>query len=126
MATNTSSARTTQQGPRRRGRPPKQAPKQAAEQPTQAARKPEAAKTHGTTVTLPFVTAQFRVPEVHMPRQEDFASAAETVRAQLPSRNHALFYGGLTAGAVLSIIDWPVALAIGVGHALVTRRRGGG
>jgi hypothetical protein len=121
MATKTSSTRTTQQGPRRRGRPPKQAAKQS----TQATRKPEAAQTHSATVDLPFVTAKFTVPEVHMPRQEDFASAAEAVRAQLPSRDHALFYGGLTAGAVLSIIDWPVALAIGVGHALVTRSRGG-
>lgn len=76
---------------------------------------------HGTTVELPFVTARFHAPEMHLPTGQDFASAAETVRAQLPSPEQGLFYGGLAVSAALAVIDWPVALAIGVGHALVSR-----
>lgn len=80
-----------------------------------------AKQSQGTTVELPFVTAQFHKPDVHLPGREDFTSAAETVRSQLPSRDQALFYGGLAAGAAFSLIEWPVAVAIGVGTALVNR-----
>jgi hypothetical protein len=121
MANATRSRKSTQQGTRR-GRPPKQAGKQAA-QPARSTRE-EQRRVRSATVNLPFVTAQFRVPEVHVPRQQDLASAADAVRSRLPSREQALFYGGLTAGAAFAIIDWPVALAVGVGHALVTRSRG--
>lgn len=78
-------------------------------------------QSHGTTVDLPFVTAQFHTPEIHLPTQKDLTSAADSVRSQLPSRSHAVFYGGLALGAAFSVIEWPVALAIGVGTALVSR-----
>ncbi|GAB2670774.1 hypothetical protein GCM10027271_33900 [Saccharopolyspora gloriosae] len=73
---------------------------------------------------LPFVTAQFHRPDVHLPAlpgKKEFTSAAETVRAQLPEPGQALFYGGLAAGVALSLLEWPVALAIGVGTAVVGR-----
>lgn len=77
---------------------------------------------HGATVDLPFVTAHFHVPEIHLPTStQDFSSAADSVRAQLPSREHSLFYGGLALGTAFAFIEWPVALAIGVGHALLNR-----
>ncbi|MFR9731614.1 hypothetical protein ACL03H_20495 [Saccharopolyspora sp. MS10] len=68
---------------------------------------------------LPFVTAQFHKPDVQLPGKKELASAADTVRAQLPEPGHALFYGGLAAGVALSLLEWPVALAIGVGTAVV-------
>ena len=78
-------------------------------------------RAHEATVELPFVTAQFHAPEVRVPGREDVTSAANAVRAQLPSRDHALFYGALGLSAAFAVIDWPVALAIGVGTALVSR-----
>lgn len=80
-----------------------------------------AERTHEATVELPFVTAQFHAPDVHVPGREDLSSAANAVRSQLPSRDHALFYGALGLSAAFAMIDWPVALAIGVGTALVSR-----
>lgn len=32
------------------------------------------------------------------------------------------FYGGLTAFAILGLLDWPVALIVGVGHLLTENR----
>ena len=61
------------------------------------------------TVRLPFVTAQFRVPEV------DVGSAVRVVRSSLPSPQRAAYYGGLAALAAFSVIDWPVAAVIGIG-----------
>lgn len=75
-------------------------------------------------MNLPFVTAEFHRPDVQLPGREEFASAAETVRSQLPTTKQALFYGGLAAGTVLSLLEWPVALAIGVGTAVVTSNQG--
>lgn len=84
----------------------------------------------GPTVHLPFVTAQFHAPNLRMPDQKDLSSAADAVRERLPSRDQALFYGALAAGAAFSLIEWPVALAIGAGNALVQRhlheQQGGG
>jgi hypothetical protein len=79
------------------------------------------ARSHGTRVDLPFVSAEFHRPDVHLPSTQDVTAAAQVVRSQMPSPTHALFYGGLAAGAILSVIEWPVALAIGVGTALVSR-----
>lgn len=76
---------------------------------------------NATTVELPFVTAQFHTPEIHLPTGKDLTSAAQTVREQLPSREQGLFYGGLAVSAAFAVIDWPVAMAIGVGHALLSR-----
>ncbi len=79
---------------------------------------------YGTTVHLPFVTAEFHRPEVRLPGRQEVSSATEKVRAQLPSTKQSLFYGGLAAGTALSLIEWPVALAIGVGTAVVSSERG--
>jgi hypothetical protein len=56
---------------------------------------------------------------------EQAGSAVSTVREHMPSREHALFYGALGGAAALSVIEWPVALAIGVGTALVNRGQSG-
>ncbi|WP_235883607.1 hypothetical protein [Saccharopolyspora elongata] len=81
----------------------------------------------GTDITLPYVTAELHTTKVHlpglpgMPGRKELTSAVDTVRGQLPSREQALFYGGLTAAAAFSLIEWPVAAAIGIGNALVQR-----
>ena len=33
------------------------------------------------------------------------------------------FYGGIAALALLGVVDWPVALVIGIGHVLADDRR---
>ncbi|QUH02770.1 hypothetical protein HUO13_19910 [Saccharopolyspora erythraea] len=58
-----------------------------------------------------------------MPTRQDVSSAASTVRSKLPSPGQAAFYGALGLGAALSVIEWPVALAVGAGTALVQRGR---
>jgi hypothetical protein len=73
------------------------------------------------TVNLPFVTAQFRVPDVHAPSRGDLGAAARGARSMLPSTKSMLFFGGLAATAVVGAIEWPVAAAIGVGTALASR-----
>jgi hypothetical protein len=73
------------------------------------------------TLNLPFVTAQFRAPELHAPSREDLGAAARGARSMLPSGKSLLFYGGLAATAVAGVIEWPVAAAIGVGTALANQ-----
>lgn len=86
---------------------------------------------HTATVTLPFVTAEFRAPNMSLPAlrvpsppigRSELAAAAQTVRSFLPPPRTAAYYGGMAALAVFDVIDWPVAAAIGIGTALFRRR----
>jgi hypothetical protein len=43
-----------------------------------------------------------------------------TVR--LPEPERLAYYGGLAALAVFGILDWPVAIALGIGHVLAAQR----
>lgn len=72
-------------------------------------------------ISVPYVTAELHTARIPLPGGKDVASAVDTVRGQLPSRDQLLFYGGLTAAAAFSVIEWPVAAAIGIGNALVQR-----
>jgi hypothetical protein len=106
-------ATTTSSGTSQRTR------KQAATKATRAHGGPE--------IPVPYVTAEFHTRKVQlpgipgMPSRKDLSSAVETVRDQLPSRDQMLFYGGLGAAAAFSLIEWPVAAAIGIGNALIQR-----
>ena len=73
------------------------------------------------TVNLPFVTAQFRAPDLRAPTRKDLNAAARGARSMAPSGKSLLFYGGLAATAVAGVIEWPVAVAIGVGTALANQ-----
>ena len=78
------------------------------------------------TVNLPFMTAQFRVPDIHMPEvrppsRGDLDSAGRKALSVLPPPKTLLFFGGLAATAVIGAIEWPVAAAIGIGSALASR-----
>lgn len=83
------------------------------------------------TLTLPFVTAEFRAPEIHLPSlpvrapdRSDLTGVVSAVRAHLPAPGQAAYYAGLGALGALQIIEWPVALAIGVGT-VVAQHYGG-
>jgi hypothetical protein len=43
-------------------------------------------------------------------------------RVPIPRPDQLAFYGALAALVAVEMVDWPVAVAIGVGHALVTGR----
>jgi hypothetical protein len=79
------------------------------------------------TVNLPFVTAQFRAPDLHLPKPkpQEIGAALQTARSFLPPPRQALYYGGLALMAALEVVEWPVAAAIGVGTALAGRGGGG-
>jgi hypothetical protein len=79
------------------------------------------------TVNLPFVTAQFRAPDLHLPKPkaQEIGAALHTARSFLPPPRQALYYGGLALMAALEVVEWPVAAAIGVGTALAGRGGGG-
>ncbi|HOW93255.1 MAG TPA: hypothetical protein PLF91_02045, partial [Mycolicibacterium fallax] len=42
-------------------------------------------------------------------------------RVSVPPPRQLAFYGALGALAALQVLDWPVALAVGVGHLVTTR-----
>lgn len=88
---------------------------------TTARRSPQTA-----TVNLPFVTAQFRRPEVHLPEfgRENVTGAVNAVREKLPPREQMAYFAGLGLLAALSVIEWPVAAAIGVGSVIAQRSAG--
>jgi hypothetical protein len=73
------------------------------------------------TINLPFMTAVFRMPDLHAPTRKDLDSAARGAWSMMPSRKSMLFYGGLAATAVAGVIEWPVAAAIGVASAVASR-----
>jgi hypothetical protein len=71
-------------------------------------------------VDLPFVRAQFRVPRLRMPAvSRDEVTAA--ARSLVPSAREAVYYSGLVLLAALEVIEWPVAVVIGVGAAVLGR-----
>src|SRR3979490_673350 len=86
---------------------------------------------HTATVNMPFLTAQFHAPDLHLPkrRPREIRAALQTVRTFLPSREQALYYGGLALMATFELVEWPVAAALGVGTVLARpgpgRDRGG-
>jgi hypothetical protein len=77
------------------------------------------------TVNLPFVTAQFRRPDLHLPRRRDVGAAAGAVaaRARSLSPTELAYYTGLGVLAAVELLEWPVALVVGAGTALA--RSGG-
>lgn len=102
------------------------------------------------TINLPFVTAQFRAPDVRVPKvrvpdvripkapvpharvpgvsRREVSDLVGAVGSYLPSRDKTLYYAGLGAMAAFQIIEWPVAVAIGAGTVVAQRalREGNG
>jgi hypothetical protein len=67
-------------------------------------------------VNLPLMSAEFRAPK---PGQ--LVHAAGSATSWLPPPDRLLYYGGLGTAAVLGVIEWPVAIAIGAGIAIMQR-----
>jgi hypothetical protein len=75
------------------------------------------------TLNLPFVTAQFRRPDLHLP-DVGAAAGAAAAKARSLSPAELAYYAGLGVLAVVELIEWPVALAVGAGTALARSGRG--
>jgi hypothetical protein len=45
------------------------------------------------------------------------------VPVPVPNTGTALYYGGIAALVAVELIDWPVALAVALGHELLTHRK---
>ena len=83
-----------------------------------------------TTLNLPFVTLQFRKPDLHLPRMRrpdlGAATGAAAAKARSLSPAELAYYAGLGALAAFELIEWPVALVVGAGTALARGGRNGG
>lgn len=61
------------------------------------------------------VTSWFGWVSENLPQSDELAEAGRSVREHLSSPGRIAYYGGLGALAALSIVEWPVVMAIGVG-----------
>jgi hypothetical protein len=92
----------------------------ADEQPSGEAQAGE--ERHTAHVNLPLMSAEFRAPQMRMPTMPgQLVQAAGAATSLLPPRDRLLYYGGLGTAAVLGVIEWPVAIAIGAGIAIAQR-----
>ncbi|MCZ2525465.1 hypothetical protein [Streptomyces sp. HB2AG] len=98
----------------------------------------EAGRRRSFTLNLPLVTMQFHSPQLSKAQLQQRAQA-QMLKAQaaaahaphvpgmhlpkphVPRAEHVAYYGGLGALALLEVIEWPVAAAIGVGTAVAER-----
>ncbi|MEV0195360.1 hypothetical protein [Nonomuraea sp. NPDC050691] len=97
----------------------------------------EAGSARRFTLDLPMMTIEVRPPQVRMPRiplphvplpkisRQEVGHAADVARAMLPPPERVAYYGALGALAVMGVIEWPVAAAIGAGAIIAQRARSG-
>jgi hypothetical protein len=88
--------------------------------------KGESGRRRTAHLDLPLVSADFRAPQLrmpHVPTPREVVRTAGSATKLLPPRDQMLYYGGLGAAAVVGVIEWPVAIAVGAGLAIVQRSR---
>lgn len=74
------------------------------------------------TLTLPFATVQWRLPEFSMPAgRQDVMAAVHKVREVLPPPTQLAYYGGLGLLAVFEVVEWPVVVMAAAGMIVVQR-----
>lgn len=76
------------------------------------------------TLNLGFLRTQVRVydlrlPRVQAPSRAQAAKAVAAVRSALPTPRQAVVFAGLGLAALVELIEWPVAVAIGLGSAVL-------
>ncbi|MEV6904003.1 hypothetical protein [Amycolatopsis sp. NPDC051372] len=79
-------------------------------------------------VKLPFGLPELHAPDVRMPRvpkqaRHEMSAALDTARSFLPPPRQLVYYGALGVLTAVELIEWPVAIAIGVGTAVAGRGR---
>lgn len=79
---------------------------------------------HGVDVPVPVFTPHMKTLHVPTPGMTYVEDVGRVVAGYLPPPERLAFYGGLGVAAVIGVLDWPVAAAIGVGT-VIARRAGG-
>jgi hypothetical protein len=76
----------------------------------------------------PVVSLHVHRPHLHLPgvTTKPAGRAVRAARNVLPTPTRLVYYGGLGAMAVAGVIEWPVAVAIGLGTAIGQRIRRNG
>jgi hypothetical protein len=110
---------TTAQQTKDKARPAKGGKQKAARQGRGKAR----ASGDGVSVPVPIVIPRLKVYHLQVPGPSGIGQAGRSVTGRLPPPERLAFYGGLGAAAVFGVIDWPVAVAIGVGTAIARQAR---
>jgi hypothetical protein len=84
------------------------------------------ASVRGATIPVPVVTPHLNIFKLHVsgPGVPNVGGAGRAVASHLPSAERVAFYGGLGAAAVFGVLEWPVAVAIGLGTAIAHHARG--
>jgi hypothetical protein len=75
-------------------------------------------------LNLPGMSAEFRAPQLRrpsVPTPRELVRVAGAATTLLPPRDQLLYYTGLGAAAVMGVIEWPVAIAIGAGVVVAQR-----
>jgi hypothetical protein len=73
---------------------------------------------------LPGMSAEFRAPQLRrpsVPSPRELLRVAGSASTFLPPPEQLLYYTGLGAAAVMGVIEWPVAIAVGAGVAVAQR-----
>jgi hypothetical protein len=102
---------------RRRGRTADNRPEASAPEPIEAAPESAAHRT-GDTAGRPRAAA-----EKTARRNSTRVTLPFIGTVSLPARDELAFLGGVGVLAAIGVIEWPVAAALGAGHALVASRR---
>ena len=115
-------------------------PASALDKPTRRPRTPRAATPKKTVApTAPgrrqVGTPPVEAPQPRRPVARELAAAERAVRrnslhmqlpvvgeVELPAAEELAFIGGVTALAVVGLLEWPVAVLLGIGHGLATAR----
>lgn len=83
----------------------------------------EKATRRTATVPVPVITPRLTVHRVHMPMSgRGVANAGKAVTSSVPAPEGLVYYAGLGALTAFGVVEWPVALAIGVGVGIARRR----
>lgn len=82
---------------------------------------------HGVTFPVLLLTPRLKLYGLRLSLgPTGIGKAGRSAAGRLPSPERLAFYGALGAAAVFGVIDWPVAVAVGVGLAITRRARTAG
>ncbi|GAA0408317.1 hypothetical protein Acor_71920 [Acrocarpospora corrugata] len=76
-------------------------------------------------VNLPMMSLQVHRPHMQLPHpgKAEAQQAMRTAKSMMPTSERIVYYGGLGALAVLGVIEWPIAAAIGIGTMVASHAR---
>ncbi|QRP50421.1 hypothetical protein [Amycolatopsis sp. FDAARGOS 1241] len=73
------------------------------------------------TVRLPFGAPEVKLPRLALPARDEVTAVLDTARSFLPPPRQIVYFGALGVLTAVELIEWPVAVAIGVGTAVAGR-----